>query len=108
MIQKFNRKADFMMIMEMRANKLFGTLEKIWNCNSRTYLWYINHRSNIPSKVKCITFLGFSSDTFSDRGEGLVFSDSNMKEIEKEYPFIARSIEAYRSNRQSLYEFKIY
>lgn len=108
MIHKFNKKADFELMLNMASNHLFGTLEKVWDCNSRIYLWYIKSESFKPNFIKKLTFVGYSSDVFSHRGEGLFFGDNTtIDEIRKEYSFIADKIERYMSQRTSIYEFKI-
>ena len=108
MVQTFNKKSDFELMLNMAATKLFGTLKKYWDCNLRTYLWYIESASNNPNFISKITFIGFSSDTFSDSRQGLFFGENTeIAEIRKEFSCVANQIEKYISNNKSIHEFQI-
>jgi hypothetical protein len=108
MVHIFNKKSDFELMLNMAATRLSGTLKKYWNCNSRIYLWYIESASNNPDFVSKITFIGFSSDTFSDSRQGLFFGENTeISEIRKEFSYVANQIEKCMSNDKSIHEFQI-
>jgi len=108
MIHILNKKADFDLMLNMTATRLFGTLKNYWNCNSRTYLWYVISKSNNPNFINKISIIGFSSDKFSDSRRGLVFGEeTKISEIRKEYSFISDEIEEFISYKTSIYEFQI-
>lgn len=108
MVHIFNKKSDFDLMLNMAATRLFGSLIKYWNCNSRTYLWYVRSESNKSHFVSKITFIGFSSETFSDSRQGLFFGENTtISEIRKEFPFVANQIEFYMHDKKSIYEFQI-
>jgi len=106
MMHEFNRKKDFELFLNLQCKGL-SELVKYWNCNSRTIVFAAKSDTNDLSKVSRITFLGWSSDTFSDTRRGYVFCHQTIKEIRKEFPHIANDIEWYISNRSTIYEFKI-
>ncbi len=108
MVHVFNKKSDFELMLNMAATRLFGTLVKYWDCNSRTYLWYVKSESHKPNFVNKITFIGYSSDTFSDSRQGLFFGEkTKVSEIRKEFSFVADKIERYMSDKKTIYEFQI-
>lgn len=108
MLHIFNKKSDFDLMLNMAATQLFGGLIKYWDCNSRTYLWYVKSESHKPHFVSKITFIGYSSEPFSDSRLGVFFGqDTTIGQIRKEYSFIADKIERYIHDKKSIYEFQI-
>jgi hypothetical protein len=108
MVHIFNKKSDFDLMLNMATTRLFGSLRKYWNCNSRTYLWTVKSESNKTHFMAKITFIGFSSDTFSDSRQGLFFGENTtISDIRKVYPFVADEIEKYMHDKKSLYQFQI-
>ena len=108
MVHIFNKKSDFDLMLNIATTSLFGVLRKQWNCNSRTYLYFVECKSNKAHFIKKLVFIGFSSDVFSHSREGLFFGENTkISDIRKGYNFVANEIEAYMCKRTSICEFQI-